>query len=81
MKTLFTRLFITNWKTTGAGLLVVIALAGRWTGKLEKDEAQYLIGVAVAAGLFAAKDGVREDTVVAPEDVPGPNTPEQPNQL
>ena len=69
MKTLLERIFITNWKTSLCGGLLVFALVGRYTGKLDSADFQYTVGICVAAGLFAAKDGVREDKVVAREDI------------
>ena len=73
MKELLQRIFVTNWKTTAAGLLVLVALGGRLAGKLDREDMSYLIGVAVSAGLLAAKDGVRSETPVAREDVPPAN--------
>lgn len=78
MKTLFRRIFITNWKTSAAALLVLVGIGGRVAKVLDKDEMQYLIGVAVAGGLFAAKDGIREETRVAREDVPSSDNPAPP---
>ncbi len=69
--------FWVNGKTTMCGLLVVVALGGRFFKVFDRDEMMYLIGVAVSAGFFAAKDGVRSDTPVAREDTP-PAPPEPP---
>lgn len=63
------RVFVTNFKTSFCALLVVLSIALKVTGKLDREDMTYLIGVAVAGGLFAAKDGVREEKV-AREDVP-----------
>lgn len=76
MKTFLKRILNTNWKTSLCAVLVLVALVGRWMGKLDREDMSYLIGVAVSAGLFLSKDGVRTDTVVAREDVPTPNNQE-----
>lgn len=69
MKQVLKRVFITNWKTSLCAGLLLFALVGRYTQKIDSADFQYIVGVCVAAGLFAAKDGIREDKLVAREDI------------
>lgn len=69
IKQLLNRVLITNWKTSLCAGLMLFALAGRYTNKIESGDFQYLMGISVTAGLLAAKDGVREDKPVAREDI------------
>lgn len=69
MKQILKRVFITNWKTSLCAGLLLFALVGRYTKKISSADFQYTISICVAAGLFAAKDGIREDKPVAREDI------------
>lgn len=68
MKTLLKQLFMTNWKTSLCAILLLFALVGRYTGKLDSSDFQYTLGICVAGGLFVAKDSVGEDQKITGED-------------
>lgn len=70
---LLKRLFVTNWKTTVGALSIIIGM-GLWIHKDITTE-QYLVLIPTASAWIGltAKDGVRDEKVVAPEntDIPG----------
>ncbi len=56
---------LTNWKTTLAGIVTVVSLAGAYTGFLTPIQVAAINGIAQAFGLLSAKDGnVTGGTVV-----------------
>lgn len=66
------RIFITNWKTTLSAAVILAIVGGRVGRFISSQEALELMGLATAAGLVFAKDGVRDDQRVAPEDTDAP---------
>ncbi|KUG06874.1 hypothetical protein [Solirubrum puertoriconensis] len=70
MKTLLTRLFVTNWKTTAAGVLLLFFGVAFWQGKLTAGEMISVLTVLGGAIGILSKDGARTETTVAREDVP-----------
>lgn len=72
------RLFETNWKTSLAGLLLLGCGAAFWAGKMTASELLSAITILGGGIGLLSKDGVRMDTPVAREDVPGPDEPNAP---
>lgn len=57
MKKIFTRIFVDNWKTTAAGVLLLFCAAGFWMGKLTFE--QLLVAITTLGGAIGilSKDG------------------------
>ncbi|KUG07816.1 hypothetical protein [Solirubrum puertoriconensis] len=66
MKTLLTRLFVTNWKTTAAGVLLLFFGVAFWQGKLTAGEMFSVLTVLAGCIGILSKDGARTETTVWP---------------
>jgi hypothetical protein len=69
------RIFITNWKTTACGALLLLIWVTFLAGKLSETAFLTLVAPVIATAMALSKDGVREETKVAREDVPTDTPP------
>ncbi len=66
---------LTNWKTTLAGIVVAVGTFGPYTGIINRDQGNLILGAAATFGLTQAKDNnVTGGTKVDPKDQTGVTT-------
>lgn len=61
-------IFKTNWKTSFCAILIFLAVGLKIAKLINTADMVAIMGVATGSGFLAAKDGVREEQVVAPEN-------------
>lgn len=67
------RVFFDNWKTSFCAFLILLAIGLKTAKLIDNSDMVAIMGVAGSMGLFAAKDGVRDEQVVAPENTDTPH--------
>ena len=64
--------FFTNWKTSLGAVIVAVGTFGPYTGLINHEQANLIMGVGATFGLIKAKDNnVTGGTKVDPKDVTG----------
>lgn len=72
MKAVLYLTFVTNWKTTVGGLLCLVAVVLFLIRYIDFKEMVVLLGTGAGWAGVTAKDGVRDETSVAPENINPP---------